>query len=447
MISTARRTRQWLGRIGGIALVNLATLTWATNIVLGRSLRDDIGPLTLAAARFSIASLLFVVLLQRRPAEERRPGRDRWWLLGMAFAGVAVFPHSQSDVKSLQAIAAITGGRFYQVKDPKKLPQIFIKEAQVVRRSLIMEEPFVPRIAGGTTDMLRGVRSLPKLDGRVITGPKGGTARVLLAAPGGDPVLAAQEGVGRTVSFTSTADSRWASSWLGWGGFNRFWEQAVRWAARSAQASDCEVFADVHGRSVTLTVEAVDPQGQFVQFANLTGKLIAPDMTAEDLSLRQVGPGQYRANFQAEQGGSYLVNLSYLREGQTKRSMVQSVVNVPFAPEFEDLEDNSALLSELAATTGGRVLDLAAEVLAKAKEIQSSELRASLQIVTGGLAVAFETTLIGLVAAVMIQLLLTALKRKEELFLDECSEYCHRHIVSKLRTIPVEEEAQVEGAP
>lgn len=86
-------------------------------------------------------------------------------------------------------------------------------------------------------------------------------------------------------------------------------------------------------------------------------------------------------------------------------------------------------------------------VLAKAKEIQSSELRASLQIVTGGLAVAFETTLIGLVAAVMIQLLLTALKRKEELFLDECSEYCHRHIVSKLRTIPVEEEAQVEGAP
>lgn len=81
------------------------------------------------------------------------------------------------------------------------------------------------------------------------------------------------------------------------------------------------------------------------------------------------------------------------------------------------------------------------------KTVEVSELRTSLQTVTGGLAVAFETTLIGLVAAVGIQLLLTDLKRKEELFLDECNEYCHRHIVSRLRTLPVEEEAQVEGAP
>jgi drug/metabolite transporter (DMT)-like permease len=75
----------------GIGLVNLATLTWATNMVLGRWLRDDIGPLTLAAARFLIASLFFAALLRRRPAEERRLGRDRWLLLGMALSGVAVF--------------------------------------------------------------------------------------------------------------------------------------------------------------------------------------------------------------------------------------------------------------------------------------------------------------------------------------------------------------------
>ncbi len=84
-------------------------------------------------------------------------------------------------------------------------------------------------------------------------------------------------------------------------------------------------------------------------------------------------------------------------------------------------------------------------VLSKAAEI--AELRTALQSVTGGLSVAFETTLIGLVSAVTIQLLLTTLRRKEELFLDECSEYCHRHIVSKLRTIPVDEQKQVEGAP
>jgi drug/metabolite transporter (DMT)-like permease len=78
-------------RLVGIGLVNLATLTWATNIILGRWLREDIGPLTLAASRFFIASIVFVILLQRGPSEERRLGQERFLLLGMALAGVATF--------------------------------------------------------------------------------------------------------------------------------------------------------------------------------------------------------------------------------------------------------------------------------------------------------------------------------------------------------------------
>jgi len=75
----------------GIGLVNLATLTWATNMALGRWLRADIGPLTLAASRFLIASLIYAVLLRRRPEEERRLGTDRWLVLGMALTGVTLF--------------------------------------------------------------------------------------------------------------------------------------------------------------------------------------------------------------------------------------------------------------------------------------------------------------------------------------------------------------------
>ncbi len=84
-------TTQRSERLVGIGLVNLATLTWATNMVLGRWLRDDIGPLTLAAARFSIAACLFAALLRRRPPEERRLDKDRKLLLGMALSGVVVF--------------------------------------------------------------------------------------------------------------------------------------------------------------------------------------------------------------------------------------------------------------------------------------------------------------------------------------------------------------------
>jgi drug/metabolite transporter (DMT)-like permease len=83
--------RQRLKPIAGIGLVNLATATWATNMALGRWLRNDIGPLTLAASRFLVVSIFFAILLQRRPAEERHLGKDRWLLLGMALSGVALF--------------------------------------------------------------------------------------------------------------------------------------------------------------------------------------------------------------------------------------------------------------------------------------------------------------------------------------------------------------------
>jgi drug/metabolite transporter (DMT)-like permease len=71
--------------------VNLATMAWATNAVLGRWLRDDIGPLTLTALRFSVASAFFGILLRNRPPQERRYGKDKWWILGMGLGGVVGF--------------------------------------------------------------------------------------------------------------------------------------------------------------------------------------------------------------------------------------------------------------------------------------------------------------------------------------------------------------------
>lgn len=75
-------------------------------------------------------------------------------------------------------------------------------------------------------------------------------------------------------------------------------------------------------------------------------------------------------------------------------------------------------------------------VLASSGEL--SEVRSALQQVTGGLALAFETTLQGLVAALVIQLAITSLRVSEQQFLDECGEYCLRHVVGRLRLLPLE---------
>ena len=78
-------------------------------------------------------------------------------------------------------------------------------------------------------------------------------------------------------------------------------------------------------------------------------------------------------------------------------------------------------------------------------------IRASLQGVTGGLATAFESTLVALTFTLILQLVITFQQKREMAFLDECNDYCHSHIVSKLRladrqqTPPVQISAPVKS--
>lgn len=67
-------------------------------------------------------------------------------------------------------------------------------------------------------------------------------------------------------------------------------------------------------------------------------------------------------------------------------------------------------------------------------------LTGSLQKVTGGLATAFETTLVALVLALFLHLCATAMRKAEEELLHACSEYCNQNIVAHLRMIIHREE-------
>jgi len=62
-----------------------------------------------------------------------------------------------------------------------------------------------------------------------------------------------------------------------------------------------------------------------------------------------------------------------------------------------------------------------------------AQMRGALQGVTGGLSTAFETTLVGLVAALAIHLVMIFVRRREEQFLDACKDYCQKHLVGRLR--------------
>lgn len=60
-------------------------------------------------------------------------------------------------------------------------------------------------------------------------------------------------------------------------------------------------------------------------------------------------------------------------------------------------------------------------------------IKSSLSLVTAGLSTAFDTTLVALVMALILQLLVSFLQGREAEWLDSCNEYCNRKVAGRLR--------------
>ena len=87
----------------------------------------------------------------------------------------------------------------------------------------------------------------------------------------------------------------------------------------------------------------------------------------------------------------------------------------------------------------GTVLGLSLAIQAFGSTVQSGgdmdAIRRALQETTKGLSTAFEVTFIALTGTLLMQLWSTYIQHEEAMFLDECNDYCHAHVVSKLRLI------------
>jgi len=280
---------------------------------------------------------------------------------------IVIQPHDNTGAKSMWQIARQHGGRFYQVKKPSEIPNIFLKEAATVSRSAIIEETFTPRLSD-ESPIIKGISKMPPLLGYVGTSTKP-TAKTILSSHQDDPVLSSwQYGLGKSVAFTSDARQRWAAGWLGWSGFSKFWAQSVRWSMRQSTAGDLQTLVDIDKGNGKVTIEATDEKGNFRNFLNPKARLIRPDLKSEDLSLDQTGPGRYEANFDARQLGTYLINIRTSRGEKTVSQVTGAVL--PYSPEYNAVGADNFLLSRLAEIGGGGVLpiDKANEVFTRERK-------------------------------------------------------------------------------
>jgi hypothetical protein len=74
-------------------------------------------------------------------------------------------------------------------------------------------------------------------------------------------------------------------------------------------------------------------------------------------------------------------------------------------------------------------------VLSTASSIE--EIKPELQKVTSGLATAFDTTFVALVAALLIQLISTLVRKSEEELMTGCRGYCQTYLLTRIRLMPL----------
>jgi len=273
------------------------------------------------------------------------------------------------DEKKLKSIADRAGGRYWFVNDPSNLPKVFTKESRLAYRSYIIEEPFVPTI-NAPSPILRGITATPKLQGYVGTKQRP-LATTALVSDRGDPLLAHwQSGLGRVVAWTSDAKGRWATDWLKWNDFPKFWAQTVRWTIAENDTGGLQVSTKTVGNKVSISADALTTDSQYVNSLEAKATIVNSNLngSVDEVTLQQVAPGRYEGSFVPKNTGSYIVNVQ-AGEGAsgtatvgngaatTVGNLTQTVGAVAsYSPEYKQLGTNKALLAEVASLTGGRVL-------------------------------------------------------------------------------------------
>ena len=283
----------------------------------------------------------------------------------ISISTVQVAGHGSPLQAVAKQLAEKTGGRSYGPieQNPSQLPQIFIKEASIVRRSLIKEDAqgmAVNRtIDASGSDLMAGIDTIPPINGYVLTSVKESPLVELPLVVGeeSDPIFAYwQTGLGKSIAWTSDAHNKWAAGFSATDSYQKFWAQAIRSVSRPPQSSDFEPTVTYEDGELIIRVEAVDENSRYRSELTITGSVMAPGSDqGQPITLSAVGPGVYERRIKVSDEGNYVVALSSI-DPDGNVSALRAGASVTGSAELMDLRSDVAAAQRLAEETGGRLL-------------------------------------------------------------------------------------------
>jgi len=263
----------------------------------------------------------------------------------------------------LERVATTAEGRSYFVIDVEQLAQVVLRDVLEHTGTSVTEREFYPKV-------LREVELLDTLNLR-LAGPLLGWVKfeakelaetILEIEDEEDPLLSRwQYGLGRSAVFTSDATNRWATNWVQWPGFDRFWANVLRDLLPRSQTIEASARWDAASQEVV------------VSYRNLTGErpdgeppqllVLGPDGFRQAIPLAAMAAGVWEARlspgeryglfrFRPERDIEFFPETAFYRQNL----------------ELERFGNDVELLRGIAAATGGRFDPTPAEIFRPSAE-------------------------------------------------------------------------------
>ncbi len=248
----------------------------------------------------------------------------------------------------LEKVATYAGGKAYFLNEPQGLEQILLRDVMEHTGSTAVEKQALKPEVKKQTEILDGVamETAPALKGYVkfIAKP---TADTILGIDR-DPLLTRwQYGLGRSAVFASDAKARWASDWVTWKGYDKFWTNLTRDLLPHAQAGEATVEFDSANGDLVVDYH----MGRNVEEPEKIPEIFVfgPNHFQKPIVVKKVAAGAFRGRLQigAREG------LFRIRPLADSRAFPEAGLYRPEA-ELADYGSNEALLKQVADFTGGR---------------------------------------------------------------------------------------------
>jgi uncharacterized protein with von Willebrand factor type A (vWA) domain len=258
----------------------------------------------------------------------------------------------------LEKVANLSGGQSYFLNEPQGLEQILLKDVMQYTGTTAVERPLRP-IVDRKAEVLdgTGIDAAPPLKGYVRFTAKP-VADTLLSIDDEkkDPLYVRwQYGLGRAAVFTSDAKSRWASDWVKWPGFDKFWTNVTRDLLPHSSRSEASAHFDAANQDLIVEYHlgpgVTEPDSAPEIF------VIGPEDFERPIEVVRTAPGAYRGRLHiGERRGLFRI-----RPLQETRAFPEVGIYRQ-QEELLDYGSNPGLLRQISNLTGGQFEPSAADV-------------------------------------------------------------------------------------